>query len=85
VNEAWKKWMRPEDLECVLVGPGMEEVKRVLLSDAETPMHYQKDAQGNVPEKPTSLLESDRAVNRTSFGAKGDRPVEIVPVDRVFE
>jgi len=85
VNAAWKKRLKPEELQCVLVGPGMDEVKRTLLSDSETPMHYQKDAQGNVPEKPAALLESDKAVNRTSFGAHGDQDVQIVPVDKVFE
>jgi zinc protease len=85
VNAAWKKWVKPDGLECVLVGPGMDEVKRALLSDAETPMHYQKDAQGNVPEKPAALLEADKAVNRTSFGAHGDQDVAIVPVEKMFE
>ena len=85
VNAAWRKWMKPEALQCALAGPGMGEVKRVLLSNAETPMHYQKDAQGNVPEKPPALLESDRAVNRTPFAAQGDQDVQIVPVERMFE
>ncbi|MFL5311443.1 MAG: hypothetical protein ACJ79H_13410, partial [Myxococcales bacterium] len=85
VNAAWKKWVKPDALECVLVGPGMDEVKRALLSDAETPMHYQKDAQGNVPEKPAALLEIDRAVNRTSFAARGEQDVAIVPVEKMFE
>jgi zinc protease len=85
VNAAWRKWIRPDALQCVLVGPDMAEVKQTLLSDAETPMHYQKDAQGNVPEKPSELLESDRAVNRTSFGAKGDADVQVVPVEQMFE
>jgi len=85
VNAAWKKWMKPEALECVLVGPGMMDAKRILLSDGETPMHYQKDAQGNVPEKPAALLEMDRAVNRTSFGARRDEDVVVVPVEKMFE
>jgi zinc protease len=85
VNAAWRKWIKPDALQCVLVGPGMTEVKKALLSDAETPMHYQKDAQGNVPQKPAELLESDRAVNQTAFGAKGDGDVQIVPVEKMFE
>jgi zinc protease len=85
VNNAWKKWMKPDQIQCVIVGPGMADAKRILLSDAETPMHYQADAQGNVPQKPPELLESDRAVNRFSFGARGDQDVVIVPVDKVFE
>ncbi|HYZ90269.1 MAG TPA: hypothetical protein VE620_13300, partial [Myxococcales bacterium] len=85
VNDAWKKWIKPDQIQCVMVGPRMEEAKRVLLSDAETPMHYQPDAQGNVPAKPPELLESDRAVNRFSFGAHGDQDVVIVPVDKMFE
>ena len=85
VNTAWRKWMKPGNLLCVLVGPGMEEAKKTILADAETPMHYQKDAQGNAPQKPAALLETDRAVNRTSFGAKGANEVEIVPVEKMFE
>ncbi|HWE24992.1 MAG TPA: pitrilysin family protein [Myxococcales bacterium] len=85
VNTAWKKWIKPDQLQCVMVGPRMEEAKRILLSDTETPMHYQPDAQGNVPQKPPELLESDRAVNRFSFGARGDQDVVIVPVEKMFE
>jgi zinc protease len=85
VNAAWRKWVNPDALECVLVGPGMAEVKKAILSDAETPMHYPKDAQGNVPEKPRELLDADRAVNRTSFAAKGDGEVQVIPVERMFE
>jgi len=85
VNAAWRKWMKPDALQCALAGPGMDEVKRVLLSNAETPMHYQKDAQGKVPEKPASLLESDRAVNQAPFGAQGNDDVQIVPVEKMFE
>ena len=85
VNLAWKKWIKPDQIQCVMVGPRMDEAKRVLLSDAETPMHYQPDAQGNVPQKPPQLLESDRAVSRLSFGARGDHDVVIVPVAKMFE
>jgi len=85
VNAAWRKWMKPEELQCVLAGPGMAEAKKTILADAETPMHYQKDAQGNVPQKPAALLERDKAVNQTSFGAKNPDDVEIVPVDKMFE
>ena len=85
VNAAWKKWVKPEALECVLVGPGMGEARGTILSDAATPMRYQKDAQGNVPEKPAALLEADKAVNRTSFGARGEKDAVIVPVDKMFE
>ncbi|MFL5405351.1 MAG: hypothetical protein ACJ79O_05755, partial [Myxococcales bacterium] len=72
-------------LQCVVVGPGMEEAKKTILADAATAMHYQKDAQGNAPQKPAALLDADRAVNRTSFGAKGPGDVEVVPVDKMFE
>jgi zinc protease len=85
VNAAWKRWIKPEELQCVIVGPRMDEAKRILLSDAPTPMHYQPDAQGNVPEKPPELLASDRAVNAFSFGAHGDQDVVIVPVQQMFE
>src|SRR5207248_5095497 len=85
VNAAWKKWVKPDTLECVLVGPGMGEARGTILSDAATPMRYQKDAKGNVPEKPAALLEADKAVNRTSFGARGEQDVAIMPVEKIFE
>jgi zinc protease len=85
VNAAWRKWMKPEELQCVLAGPGMDEAKKTILTDGATPMHYQKDAQGKVPQKPAALLERDEAVNRTSFGAKVTGDVEVVPVDKMFE
>ncbi|HVI22439.1 MAG TPA: hypothetical protein VM691_03090 [Myxococcales bacterium] len=77
--------MKPEELQCVLAGPGMDEAKKTIVKGGATPMHYQKDAQGNVPQKPAALLERDEAVNRTSFGAKGKSDVEVVPVDKMFE
>ena len=77
--------MKPDEVQCVIVGPRMQEAKRVLLSDSETPMHYQADAQGNVPQKPPELLEADRAVNRFSFGARGDQDVVVAPVEKMFE
>jgi zinc protease len=85
VNTAWKRWIKPDQVQCVMVGPRMNEAKRALLSDAPTPMHYQPDAQGNVPEKPAELLASDRAVNGFSFGARGDQDVVVVPVQLMFE
>jgi zinc protease len=85
VNSAWRKWVKREELQCVVVGPGMEQAKKAILAGGETPMHYQKDAQGNVPQKPAALLDTDRAVNRTSFGARGPGDVEVLPVDKMFE
>ena len=83
----YEQWWRPAMGRVAkgVFGPGMADVKQALLANTETPMHYQKDAQGNVPQKPARLLDTDRAVTRTSFGARGPDDVEIVQVDRMFE
>ena len=43
-------------------------------------MHYQKDAQGNVPKKPDALLAADKAIEKLPLGVSGDADVEIIPV-----
>lgn len=80
VNAAWRKWVDPKKLEIVLAGPGMAEVKKALLSNAPTPIHY-----ANPAEKDATLLATDKRVEQMPFGAQGDGEVEIVPVDRVFQ
>jgi len=40
---------------------------------------------GERPGEAAALLEADRAVNGTSFGARGEQDVVVVPVEKMFE
>src|SRR2546421_189202 len=60
-------------------------VKKTVLSDDPTPIHYQQDASGKTPEKPAAQLATDREIEKFPFGAKGDADVQVVSVDRMFE
>ena len=86
VNRVWSKMktLLPQ-LEIVMVGPHAKELKQAILTNAPSPMHYQKDAQGNVPKKPEALLAADKAIEKLPLGATGDADVEIVPVHHMFE
>ena len=85
VNAAWRKWVDPARVQAVLAGPGMAEVKKAILSGAPSPMHYQKDAQGNAQAKPKALTDVDEVVQALPLGAHGEADVEIVPVEQMFE
>ena len=75
----------PSKLEIVLAGTGMASVKRTVLSGEPTPVQYQRDAAGKAPEKPPAQLATDKEIEKSPFGAKGDADVEVTPVDRMFE
>jgi zinc protease len=85
VNAAWRKRVDPSKLEIVMVGPGMAEVKKTILEGAASPMHYQKDAQGNVAEKPKALTDVDAVIEKLPLGARTDADVVVVPVEKLFE
>jgi zinc protease len=84
VNAAWRKWIDPARLQIVLVTPGAAEVKKAIVSNQPTPIHYQRDAQGKVPPKPKELLATDGEIERFPFDAE-DGDVEIVPVEKQFQ
>ena len=85
VNRVWSKMktLMPS-LEIVMVGPHAAELKKAILTNAPSPMHYQKDAQGNVPKKPDALLAADKVIEKLPLGVSGDADVEIVPVAHMF-
>ena len=85
VNAAWRRWIDPSRLQIVVVGPGMDALKKAILADEPSPVHYQKDAQGNVPPKPKEQLDEDAAIARTPLGAATDADVVVVPVGQLFE
>jgi hypothetical protein len=68
-----------------MVGPKAAELKKTIVTNAPSPMHYQKDAQGNVPKKPEALLAADKVIEKLPLGVSGDGDVEIVPVAKMFE
>jgi len=78
------KTLMPQ-LEIVMVGPKAAELKKAIVTNAPSPMHYQKDAQGNVPKKPDALLAADKIIEKLPLGVSGDADVEIVPVGKMFE
>ena len=85
VNAAWRRWMDPCALQVVLVGPGAEASKRIILSGEVTKVHYQRDAQGKSAERPAELLETDARVERFPLGARSEEQVRIVDVGSMFE
>ena len=72
-------------LEIVMVAPKAAELKQAIVANTPSPMHYQKDAQGNVPKKPEALLAADKLIEKLPLGVSGDGDVEIVPVASMFE
>ena len=86
VNRVWSKMktLMPQ-LEIVMVGPHAADMKKAILTNAPSPMHYQKDAQGNVPKKPDALLAADKIIEKLPLGVSGDADVEIVPVHKMFQ
>jgi hypothetical protein len=75
----------PGKLEIVLAGKDMASVKKALLSGDPTPIHYQRDAAGKTPQKPAEQLATDKEIEKSPFGAKGDSDIQVVPVERMFE
>ncbi len=86
VNRVWSKMktLLPQ-LEIVMVGPKAKELKQAIVTNAPSPMRYQKDAQGNVPKKPEALLAADKIIEKLPLGVAGESDVEIVPVGKMFE
>jgi len=85
VNQAWRKWMDPSKLQIVMAGKEMAAVKKAILTGASTPIAYQKDADGLMPEKPASQLALDEEMAKFPFGAESDEDVVMVPVGKEFE
>jgi zinc protease len=85
VNAAWRKWVDPSKAEIVMVGPGMDAVKKSILEGAASPISYQKDAQGNAAAKPKALTDTDAVIEKLPLGAQTDADVQVVPVTRMFE
>jgi zinc protease len=86
VNRVWKQVqaLAPQ-MEIVLVAPKAAELKKAIVANTPSPMHYQKDAQGNVPKKPAPLLAADKLIEKLPIGVNGEADVEIIPVAQMFQ
>jgi zinc protease len=85
VNEAWRRWMHPEDVQIVIVTPDAAATKKAILANTPSPMHYQKDAQGKTQDVPKAQADIDAVISTLPFGARGDADVRIVPVGELFQ
>ena len=85
VNAAWRKWIDPARLEIALAGKDMAAAKKIILSNARTPIQYQRDASGKTPDKPQAQLAEDEEIEAFPFAAQTDTDVQIISVDQMFE
>jgi zinc protease len=85
VNRVWSKMkdLMPQ-LRITLVGPKAAEMKKAMVANTATPIHYQKDAQGNSPTRPKAQLDTDALIAKLPWGVK-DADVEVIPVSQMFE
>jgi hypothetical protein len=86
VNRVWGRMrtLLPQ-LEIVMVAPDCAALKKAILANTPSPVHYQKDAQGNVPKRPEAITAADKVIEAFGLGASGDADVEIVPVVQIFQ
>ncbi len=80
VNAAWKKWVTPGDLQIVLAGPNMGELKTELLANTPSPIHY-----ANGATKPQGILDLDTKIQAYPLGIESEGDIEVVPVEKLFE
>jgi len=85
VNAAWRKWVDPKHAQIVIVTPNAAEVKKALVANQPTPIHYQKDAQGSSPARPAALLAADAKIERFPLGVKSAADVDVISVEKMFE
>ncbi|MGZ6140471.1 MAG: M16 family metallopeptidase [Myxococcaceae bacterium] len=84
-NEAWRRWVRPEEVQIVIVTPDAAALKKAILANAPSPIHYPKDAEGKPREVPKAVSDADAIIAAFPLGAQGDADVRIVKVNALFE
>jgi zinc protease len=77
VNRAIRTHLRRSDLTIAAVASHCEDLKKRLVEDAPSPMHY------NSP-KPQAILDEDKIVESRKL-ALSPEAIRIVPVEQVFE
>jgi zinc protease len=76
VNAAVRRHLSGENLSFVIVTKDAEGLKRQLVSDEFSPIHYDG-------EKPRELLEEDKVIGALKLNVRPEK-VKITPVDDVF-
>ena len=76
VNRAIREYIRPRDLQVVMITQDAKGLRQLLLSREPATLRY--DA-----EKPAELLEEDRVIGALDLGLDKD-DVRIVPIEEVF-
>ncbi|MGZ6080636.1 MAG: M16 family metallopeptidase [Myxococcaceae bacterium] len=84
-NEAWRRWVHPEEVQIVIVTPDAAALKKAILANAPSPIHYPKDAEGKPREVPKAVSDADAIIAAFPLGAQGDADVRIVKVNALFE
>jgi zinc protease len=84
-NEAWRRWVHPEQMQIVIVTPDATALKKAILANAPSSIHYPKDAQGKPREVPKAVSDADAIIAAFPLGAQGDEDVSIVKVSALFE
>jgi zinc protease len=85
VNDAWRRWVHPDDVEIVIVTPDATAMKRAILANAVSPVNYQRDAQGKSQDVPKAVTDVDAVIAAFPLGARGDADVRIVRVGELFQ
>jgi zinc protease len=80
VNEAWRKWVHPEELQIVMAGPGMAALKAEILANTPSPMHYKKGS-----TQSEALLGMDAKISSYPLQGISDADIEVISVDKLFE
>ncbi len=75
-NAALKRHLDPDKLQMVLVVPAGEKLKEQLIEGKPSPIVY-------TSEKPTEILEEDKAIVNYPLGLSGPQ-VKVVPLAEVF-
>lgn len=85
VNAAWRRWIRPEDVEIVVVTSDAAALKKAILANEPSPIHYPPDASGKPRAVPAAVREADATIAAFPLGARGDADVRIVKVEELFQ
>jgi zinc protease len=85
VNAAWRRWIHPDDVEIVVVTPDAAALKKAILSNDPSPIHYPPDASGKPREVPAAVRDADATIATFPLGARGDADVRIVKVEELFQ
>ncbi len=84
-NEAWRRWVQPDDVQGVIVTPDAAALKKAILSNEPSLIHYPENAQGKPREVPKAVSDVDAVIAAFPLVARGEADVRIVKVSQLFE